>query len=144
MLWFQLYIPQVMPWNLKPEGEWIDKLYIYKAYTSYQLNSIMNHLNLCSATFFLLRTVIFVPIFFIWTLHYLVMVQMVQAVDQLHTDMGIVLFLLHTNGVWLLQGTPRKAVHSRHCWPGCLLDRYFCELFCCISWPRYLPHDLQP
>lgn len=64
MLWFQLYIAQVMPRNLKPEGEWIDKLYIYKAYTSYQLNSIMNHLNLCSATFFPFKNSNLCPCFF--------------------------------------------------------------------------------
>jgi hypothetical protein len=61
----------------------------------------------------------------------------------LHTDMGSLLFLLYTTGVWFLQRTPREPFLARHCWSDCFLDRHCGPFLCGLSCNSLLSPGLQ-
>ncbi|XP_075111803.1 potassium channel SKOR isoform X2 [Nicotiana tabacum] len=70
--------------------------------------------------------------------------QVVPVVDSIHSDMGDLLLLLHSPGVWVFQRTPRKSVPSGHCRPNCFPHRHRRSLFCCVSRRSFLLHGLRP
>lgn len=71
------------------------------------------------------------------------MLQVVSTVDAVHSDMGCLLLILHTAGVWILQRPPGESLPSRHSRPNCLPYRRSCALLCGLPRCSLLPHCLQ-
>lgn len=44
--------------------------------------------------------------------------------DEVHTSVGSVQFLLHAIGIWLLQGAPQEPLLPRHSWSDRLPHRH--------------------
>ncbi|KAI3451319.1 hypothetical protein Pfo_007984 [Paulownia fortunei] len=55
--------------------------------------------------------------------------QVVQSMGEIHTNMGNILIILYTNGVWLVQGIAQKSFHLRHCWPSAFLFDIILQFF---------------
>lgn len=69
--------------------------------------------------------------------------QMVSVMDQVHTGLGGVQFLLHAPGIWLLQRAPKKTLLPGYSWTNCIPYRHCCEIFRGIPWPRHVSNRLQ-
>lgn len=69
--------------------------------------------------------------------------QVVPTVDAVHSDMGCLLLILHSAGVWILQRPPGESLPSRHSRPNCLPYRRSCALLCGLPRRSLLPHCLQ-
>lgn len=69
--------------------------------------------------------------------------QVVQGVDEVHTDMGNLLILLHSHGIRVLQGITRESIYTRHCGTTCFPPRHCFPLLSCLPRQSDLPNGLQ-
>lgn len=69
--------------------------------------------------------------------------QVLSGLEKIHTSVGYLLILLHTIGVWLLQGIAREPLHIRHYWTGCFSIWHCFAVLACLQRHTDLSNGLQ-
>lgn len=69
---------------------------------------------------------------------------MVSSLGEIHIVMGDVLFFLHTNGIWVLQGITKSPLFIRHNLSNAILHRHCPSILYSLQRHRHREDDHQP